>query len=224
MATFRHRTVARFHLGRFKFEGGYLRLGGKNEAADKEEFLDLLSRQETREQNAIVEINETAERNLEQPVNMGDRVIRGAQDTGGIKTPVKGEGQSAIQAEIEAMRAKYAEDVKAEAARIVADRELQEAKAKEQTVLAEAALNVSNQQRGEQERIEQLLNDQNKPKTPNTLSPAELADNEINKEVAEKPDPNQPLGQAGPGGAVDLAEDVAAPVKKPTSLSERLKK
>lgn len=83
MATFRHKTIRRFKVGKFEFKNNLLSIPDDNES-DIELFHKFVSELPRREQVNIVEVNEAALKALEKPMTLG---VRGAASTSDITAP-----------------------------------------------------------------------------------------------------------------------------------------
>lgn len=88
--TFRHKTIRSYRLGKWQFKNNFLTIATD---AEREQFLDNLSKFPNRITKDIVELNAEAMRNLESNPLKG-RAIRGVQGTAQIPSPAKGSGAS----------------------------------------------------------------------------------------------------------------------------------
>lgn len=84
MATYRHKMVSRYRIGRFEFKNGILNIDPKKDPKGDSEFRALIEQLKQRDQIQIVEINEQALASLERPMSRG---IRGVTSTGNIESP-----------------------------------------------------------------------------------------------------------------------------------------
>lgn len=86
MATYRHKSIKRFRVGRFEFKNAFLVTLGEE---DDEEFKSLVEKLPARDQNQIVQVNEESLRNSETPMT---RVIKGMAQTSGTVPATSKEG------------------------------------------------------------------------------------------------------------------------------------